>query len=268
MTTLPTVSKPVIRLSSSLSEPAQHNANWRERRLRPTAFIADQTVFLGNPRNPEGQRAAEQRRLAYNMHDNFGQLLAAMKIDLGWLAARVENDLPELLKSIDKIAELVDTMLHSVQTIIADLPDQDVRESGLCPALLLLARDFERRHAITMTVDLPSAAPALPERWVTELYRITQEAFTNIVKHAQAQRAHLSLSALPDKLILRIADNGRGLMSAPNCPPNCASKPVSLGLLGMRHRALTIGASFSVQTALEGGTEIVVEIPRINGDFP
>jgi signal transduction histidine kinase len=200
-------------------------------------------------------REEEQRRLAHDMHDDLGQLLAAMRIELGLLRARLPAGCTEAQGPLASLNELVDTMMVSVRRIIADLPPKILEDVGLVAALDLLLASFQKRHKIAARFDRPTHEPQLDPALCTPLYRMVQEALNNVAKHAHATQVELLLQCEAGQLIVRVRDNGTGLA------PGCLHKPDSFGLIGMRQRVSALGGSFAVSNIRDAGTDIHIVIP-------
>lgn len=203
----------------------------------------------------DSMRVEEQRRLAHEMHDDFGQLLVAMKTDLGILQEHLPKGDTESIRYLNSINELVDTMVTSVRRIIADLPPKLVEDLGLFSALTSLVRNVEKHHRIRCRMHLPEDEPALSTRAATALYRMAQEALNNVTKHADASQAELRIEYDSTSLLLIIVDNGKGLSE------DCLHKPGSFGLIGMRERAASLGGEMRIEPGPSQGTAVRIAIP-------
>lgn len=200
-------------------------------------------------------RIEEQKRLAHEMHDDFGQLLAAMKMDLSTLRQHLPPDNSQIVQYLSSINELVDTMVTSVRRIIADLPPKTLEDLGLFSALESMSRKFERSHHIECKLQLPDAEPALDAKSSIAVYRMMQEAFNNVAKHAHATRIVAKIDCTDALITLHIADNGTGMSM------DKMRKPGSFGLLGMRERAAFLGGEMQIESSASKGTAIRVVIP-------
>ena len=200
-------------------------------------------------------REKEQKRLAQEMHDDLGQLLAAMKIDLSRLQQRLPPDQPQLSEQLGNLNELVDAMVSSVRRIIADLPPKIMEDSGLVSALSLLTSSFEKRHGITVRLELRQQEHELTEHVMTPIYRIVQEGLNNVAKHADATLVDVVVTCSGQYLKLGISDNGKG-MSA-----NAVHKNGSFGLISMRERVSALGGEMEHDSILGSGTSIRIVIP-------
>ena len=200
-------------------------------------------------------REDEQKRLAREMHDDLGQLLAAMKMDLSVLAQQIPASDGSVLQRLDAINELVNSMLISVRLIIADLPPKLLEEVGLFDALRMLARNFEGRYGVSCHLRLPDKPSSFPGKATSMLYRLVQESLTNIAKHAQATRVDIAMEAEPSFLVLSVVDNGIGASLAD------LHKAGSFGLVCMRERIAAFDGELNIQTAPGAGLAVRVTLP-------
>jgi signal transduction histidine kinase len=200
-------------------------------------------------------REEDQRRQAKEMHDDFGQLLAAMKMDLAVLSAQLPSRDYKLARLVVSINSLVDTMIVSVRRIIADLPPKSVDENGLFKALELLTARYSQRHPVVCRLTLPQPEPIIDENIATPIYRIVQEALNNVVKHAHATRVDIHITCHDSDLLLCVADNGCGIT------PKEMHKTNSFGLVGMRERVAALGGEMLVDSNAGTGTAIRVIVP-------
>lgn len=200
------------------------------------------------------RRDEEQRRLARELHDDLGQLLGAMKLDLSSLERQLPQDHQAELH-VGRLSGLVDAMLCSVRRIIADLPPKDLEELGLLSALERLVETFAVRHSLRHELRFPSQMPAIARACATAAYRIVQEALNNIARHAAATRVGVQLEVLETLLRIRVADNGKGMDSTDE------GREGSFGLIGMRERVTALGGKLQIGPRTGGGTVVTAEIP-------
>jgi two-component system sensor histidine kinase UhpB len=197
--------------------------------------------------------------MARDLHDELGQLLTGLKMDLRWLERRL-SDLPPdgdvnlLVDRAVAASELADQTVASVQRIAAELRPGALDRLGLAPALRQELRQFQARTGIACEARLDEAAPEPPPAVATALYRICQEALTNVTRHAAAARVVVTLEAEPSGLVLRIEDDGRGFDAG-------AQGPGALGLLGMTERATLLGGEVAFARRAEGGTVVTARVP-------
>jgi PAS domain S-box-containing protein len=198
-------------------------------------------------------REEEGTRIAREIHDELGQSLTAVKIDLSWLARRLSRRNGQMLEKIRSTLQLADSLIQSVRRISTELRP-GILDLGLAAALEWQAQEFQTRTGIQCKLRLPAQAVVAPNV-STALFRIFQEALTNIARHAKATRIDVVLQKQRGGLVLLIRDNGRGFDQA----DPAVSK--SLGLLGMQERAVSLGGRVNISSAPGKGTRVTAWIP-------
>ncbi len=198
-------------------------------------------------------REEERRRIARELHDELGQRLTALKIDLATLAARAH--LPGDDALVGSMQALLDDTLASVRRIASDLRPLMLDDLGLTAAIEWLARDASRRMGIPVHTRLPLAEPAVDERVATTLYRMVQEALTNVARHAQARSVEVALQARDDQLVLTVTDDGVGLGEL------ALQRAGSFGLMGLRERAHMLGGTIEIDSQPGAGMRLTVHLP-------
>lgn len=189
---------------------------------------------------------AERRALARELHDEVGQILAGLKLQLEGAKIPVPDEVQSLLGKLSS----------RVRDLSMDLCPPMLDELGLLPTLLW---HFERYHAQTgVRVDFQHSGPVgrFASKVETAAFRIVQEALTNVARHARVQEASVSLEAHPDRIELRVEDRGVGFR------PESAWTEASSGLTGMRERARLVGGRFRIDSAPGAGTRLTAELPR------
>jgi two-component system sensor histidine kinase UhpB len=207
-------------------------------------------------------REQESKRIAAEIHDVLGQQLTALKIDLSWIAGRVPplgESGKEIQDKIGVMSDLVDKTIQSVQKISAELRPVLLDDLGLGPAIEWLAQDFENRTKIKCRVRVGCDDIDLDADWSTAIFRISQEALTNVVRHARATSVDISLGEQKGALVLKISDNGKGIKE------NEIYAPSSLGLIGMRERLRPFRGKLEISSAPEKGTALTVTLPLEKG---
>jgi signal transduction histidine kinase len=203
-------------------------------------------------------REEESTRIAREIHDELGQRLTGLKLDLAWIAARLRREAPErdlaaIGAKVKEMAELADDTIAQVRRIATELRPGVLDDLGFVAALEWQCQEFARRTGVTCRVRAPEEVD-LSSDASTALFRILQEALTNVARHAQASTVEVRLSDDGDSLVLEIEDDGRGL-AVP------ADGALSLGLLGMAERARQVGGVAFIGPTPEGGTIVVVRVP-------
>ena len=207
----------------------------------------------------ESLREAERTRISREIHDELGQLLTGLKMELRWLEQQVDRIADEklnpLLERIVSATELTDATLRSVQQIAGDLRPVVLDQLGLPTALEHEGRRFQERTGIVCEVRRSDALPALDPGAAITFFRIYQECLTNVARHSGATRVQVALEPQEETVCLCIEDNGRGM------PPDRAEAGTSLGLLGMRERAGLRGGKLFLETPAGGGTLVKACLP-------
>ena len=207
-------------------------------------------------------REEEKERIARDLHDEVGQILTALRMQLESLEDGLgdlpaEGAIPALLDRAVAASELVGKVIDSMHHLVASLRPVALDRLGLGSALRQECRSFQEWAGVACDVvaaeDLATFGPEID----TALFRIAQEALTNVARHARASRATVSLEAPPGAVILRIADDGSGIRHG--------GAQGGLGLLGMRERAERLGGELVVEPGACGGTVVAVRIPLAGG---
>jgi len=209
----------------------------------------------------EELRETERTKIAREIHDELGQLLTGLKMDLRWIEHDLERlgnspDVNPVLDRVVSATELVDATAKAVQRIAAELRPGILDKLGLVMALRYETRQFQQRTGITTQLEAPEAELGLPEPVATAVFRICQEALTNVARHAGATKVAVSLLIHPDRLVLQVCDNGKGITAG------AIEHPASLGLLGIQERARQLGGAAGIAPQVQGGTLVTLELPR------
>ncbi len=204
-------------------------------------------------------REEERVRVSREVHDELGQLLTGLKMDLRWLERKLSGpDVPEPGALLDRVvgaSELADATIAVVQKIAAELRPGALDALGLEPALQAEARRFQERSGIhCIVVAQETRAISTPEV-ANELFYICQEALTNVARHAHAGSVEIRLQTEGDTLVLDVRDDGVGMS------PELLKTPRSLGLIGMRERALQCGGTIAFTRNQPRGTRVTVRVP-------
>jgi PAS domain S-box-containing protein len=198
-------------------------------------------------------REEERARISREVHDELGQSLTAVKMDLAWLAVRLPQRNGPMLKRIRSTRQLADSIIQSIRRISTELRPA-VLDLGLAAAVEWQVQEFQARSGVHCTVRLLTREEVASNA-STAMFRIFQETLTNVARHAKATRAEVVLQKQRDRLVLLIRDNGRGFDQA---DPSLSK---SLGLLGMRERAAILGGRVNISSAPGKGTTVTAWIP-------
>jgi PAS domain S-box-containing protein len=198
-------------------------------------------------------REEERARISREVHDELGQSLTAVKMDLAWLAGRLPTRNGEMLRRIRATGQLADSMIQSIRRISTELRPA-VLDLGLAAAVEWQVQEFQARSGVQCKVRM-LIREVVTSNVSTAMFRIFQETLTNVGRHAKATRVEVVLQKQQDRLVLLIHDNGQGF----DLVDPSLSK--SLGLLGMRERAAVLGGQVNISSATGKGTTVAAWIP-------
>ena len=202
-------------------------------------------------------REEETTRLAREIHDELSGSLTALKMDLSLLPDRVAKDHNLFLEKLRSMSELIDNTLAQVRTIVTELRPVVLDKLGLIPAIEWRAREFQERSGIACETHLPVEEIPMDRDRAIAVFRILQEALSNVARHARASKVVLDLTSDTNNLTLTVRDDGKGI------PESKLFDRGSIGLLGMRERAMAFGGTMEVTALPERGTCVTVRIPTI-----
>jgi signal transduction histidine kinase len=192
----------------------------------------------------------ERRRLARELHDETGQALTSILLGLRNLESA---DRDEMAEAVGNLRELVVATLQDVRRLAVELRPTALDDFGLAAALERLAEGFAEQTGAAVEFESQLGDERLPEEIETALYRIVQEALTNVIKHAHAERVSIALRKSDGLVMARIEDDGRGFMESKDGE--------GLGLIGIRERVELVSGRLEIESSAGSGTTIVVEVP-------
>jgi signal transduction histidine kinase len=204
----------------------------------------------------ESIREEERLRIAREIHDELGQILTALKLDLEYISGRLPLDQNETRDKILSDLELVRDTICTVKRICNDLRPGLLDHLGIEAAIEWQADEFSRRTGIECSLELPQDKIDIEMDRATALFRIFQEALTNVLKHASATRVSVRLSDYSDNSTLEIQDNGIGFTDEE------LKKTNSFGILGMRERVHIWNGEVKIRSSRNAGTSISISIPK------
>jgi two-component system sensor histidine kinase UhpB len=208
-------------------------------------------------RRESGQRAlraqeAERLRVARGLHDEVGQVLTGVLLQLDSLSKADERTRRD---EIEETKHSVRQALEEVRRIARELRPEMLEHLGLVSALTELSRKFADQTGVRVRRQFADDLPPLSEEAEIAVYRVAQESLTNVARHAEASSVEIALQPGVDSVVLRVVDNGRGLPQTPGTLNGHA------GLRGMRERALLVGGALAVKSSSVGGVEVRLEVP-------
>ncbi|HEV8110332.1 MAG TPA: response regulator [Burkholderiales bacterium] len=201
-------------------------------------------------------REEERAHIAREIHDELGQVLTGIKMEVGWLAKRLQE--PQLLEKTESMSKLIDSTVQTVRKIATGLRPEMLDDMGLVAAIGWQAKDFQKRTGVRCRIKLPPETVKLDIDISTTAFRIFQEILTNVARHSRATRVDIDLEVGEHEVRLQVHDNGVGIADGD------LHGRKSLGLLGMHERALLFGGEVSITGAPGQGTRVAVVIPTRN----
>lgn len=204
-------------------------------------------------------RVAEEEKasLARELHDMLGSSLTAINMDLNWIQRRLPEDAREIRERLHRVLQVLAETVELKHEVIEGLRPSHLDNLGLAFAIRSHCREFTRRTGMPCEFDVQEDFDELDPSWSIALYRITQEALTNITKHAKATRVYVELKRTPDGVLLRITDDGVGVAE------ESLVRPKSYGVAGMRERMRQLGGRLEIKRPASGmGTQVEAFIPR------
>jgi PAS domain S-box-containing protein len=200
-------------------------------------------------------REHEKSRIARELHDELGQALTALKIDVGWLREHAGTAVPEVAAKHAAMQGLLDDTVAAVRRISSDLRPLMLDDLGLTAACEWLVQSFTGRTGIPCELTLGTGELDLPDPYSTTVFRVLQETLTNVAKHAQPGRVEVNIERTEHEIVLTVQDDGRGF------DPARAPGVGSFGLIGLRERAYLVGGELAIDSQSGHGTRIELRVP-------
>ena len=200
-------------------------------------------------------REQEKSRIARELHDELGQALTALKIDVGWMRENVPAASEEAQKKLAAMQVLLDGTVAAARRISSDLRPLMLDDLGLTAAADWLAHNFTNRTGVPCELVIAGGDLDLADPHATAVFRVFQESLTNVFKHADATQVEATLERTEDEVILTVRDNGRGFDT------DAPRKPGSFGITGLRERAYLLGGEVTLESAPGKGTTVEMRIP-------
>lgn len=200
-------------------------------------------------------RESERTHMAREIHDELGQQLTGLKMDISWINKRIPEEEPVLKQKINETLELVDDTVKTVRRIATQLRPSILDDLGLSAAMEWQSEDFQKRSGIETHFTSNASRVEVPDEIATGIFRIFQESLTNVMRHSKATKVGANLSYSDGSLILQIVDNGVGYNE------NEIARKNTLGLLGMKERTLMMEGTFEISSRPGKGTSVIIVVP-------
>jgi signal transduction histidine kinase len=243
------------RNEALLAARREHAAELAQERDRLDREVARRTAELTElARHLQTVREDERARLARELHDELGALLTAAKLDVARIRRMTRTGAPEIDERLKHMSELLDQGIALKRRIIEDLRPSALSNLGLVPALEILTTEFAQRSGLQLSLELTDTLPTTDADRLA-LYRLVQEALTNVMRHAKARNVRISLGEVEGWLQLSIRDDGQGFN------PDAVGAGHH-GLLGMRYRIESLGGTLQLLSAPGRGTLVLARLPR------
>jgi signal transduction histidine kinase len=200
-------------------------------------------------------REEERTRIARRIHDDMGQALTALKIDLTWLKKRLADDQDLVHEKLKSMVTLINETIETVHNVSEDLRPGILDDFGISAAIEWQVEEFQKRTGMECKISLPPNEFDLSKEKSTNLFRIVQESLTNVIRHANATKVEINLNEKDGILLLEVVDNGKGITWA------AITNPKSFGLIGIKERVHSLSGEVDIAGAPNAGTRLTVKMP-------
>ena len=201
----------------------------------------------------------ERKRISRELHDEASQALVAAKINLEMIEKSLPSNLEEVTTRLVETSSLLVSTLENLRRLSYDLRPSMLDDLGLIPTLRWYTESYAKRLGIPINFKITALDKRLDLEIETAIYRIVQEALTNIAKYAQAKEVHISLEKKGSRLITKVEDNGKGFTLKTSVSGENYYQ--GSGILGMKERIYNLGGTFHIESKQGVGTKLLVEIP-------
>lgn len=252
-------SSPVFDASGKIAGVIQVATDVTERKQAELQLADSREQLRALAAKLQSVREEERKELSRDIHDELGQVLTGLKMELAWMRSRLSASGPiphqALLDKISLLGSQIDSSADRIRKLCAELRPGILDDLGLVAAIEWQAREFYKRTGIECRLRSQAADPPLGPDQNTAVFRIFQEILTNVARHAKASRVTVNLTQSQTVLLLEARDNGRGIR------PEDLTAAKSLGLLGMRERAMALGGSIEFSGRPGAGTKVELRVP-------
>jgi signal transduction histidine kinase len=194
----------------------------------------------------------ERRSISRELHDEVGQSLGALLVEVGRLSASIPPSAPQIKEHVDKIKSVAETTVQTVRNIALLLRPSMLDDLGLIAALEWQGREVSRRSDMEVEIQSADVSEKIPDEYKICVYRMVQEALNNAARHSSAKNARVTVEQTPDKILVHVSDDGRGFDP---------QRVRGLGILGMEERVRRLGGTFAIDSKPGSGTTVRAEFP-------
>jgi PAS domain S-box-containing protein len=232
------------------------NSDITERKRGEESLVLQKEQLRALAERLQWVREEDRKRVARDLHDQIGQILTAIKMDMTWMIRHLPESEGEVLARLTESIQLINDGVKSVRTICSGLRPGVLDDLGLAAAIEWQASEFAARNGIRCEVSVPAVDLHLDGDRATAAFRIFQECLTNVIRHAQAESVRVSLCQEEENILLVVEDDGIGF-----CESDLSNSLGSLGLLGMKERAQFCGGDVQISSLPGHGTTVAVRVP-------
>lgn len=245
----------LARLGPAVQRALRESADRRERQRAEEKLRRSLDQLRALTTYLQYVREEERTRIAREVHDELGQALTGLKLDMSWLATKVGKNKPPVAEKVRTMVAHIDETIQTVRRIATELRPGILDSLGLVAAIEWQANEFQSRTHLPCPVETTVADKTWDQEISTVFFRIFQETLTNIIRHAKATRVEVKLAEEQGRLVLTVKDDGRGITEEE------IANTRSIGLVGMRERARLIGGELSLHGAPGQGTTVTLRVP-------
>lgn len=243
------------RLPAAVRGALEKSKAIREREAAVAELKLSYTQLRKLASHLQNVREEERSAIAREIHDELGQLLTGLKLDISWLMMKLSNADENLQVKASNMEQLVTVCLKTVRKISRELHPAILDKLGVVEAIQWQSNEFEKRSGIKIELDLTPSPIDISSKTAIALFRIFQESLTNIVRHAEATKVSCRLEKHDGHLVLTVTDNGKGF------DMKTVKGKESLGLLSMKERTVMLGGIYDIASKPRKGTKVTVEVP-------
>jgi PAS domain S-box-containing protein len=232
------------------------NSDITERKQAEESLVLQKEQLRALAERLQWVREEDRKTVARDLHDQIGQILTAIKMDLSWISRHLPESESEVLARLKESSELINDGVKAVRTICSGLRPGVLDDLGLAAAIEWQASEFASRNGVQCQVSVPTVDLHLDGERATATFRIFQECLTNVIRHAQAKSVRVALTQENGNIMLVVEDDGIGFFES-----DLSRSLGSLGLLGMKERAQFCGGDVQISSSPGNGTTVAVRVP-------